>query len=320
VRVFKDMRAAGVLPNTVTYNTLITACANGRQWQEALRVFKDMRAAGVLPNTITYNTLITACANGGQWREAVRVFKDMRAAGVLPNTITYSTLITACANGGQWQEAVRVFEDMRAAGVLPDTTTYSTLITACANGGQWREAVRVFKDMRAAGVLPDTTTFSTLIEATANSGKMDVALQFYDMGAKSGCFQNYLLLDDQLPSNNGREVSAAVASGDMARTGRGVIYTIDLHVLSEIGSQVCLLSWLRHLRRHRELLAGSDITNLHIITGWGKHAEAGVSKVMACPLLPIHPTASRLSNSSHVQLHTKISISIDGILGFTLFG
>jgi pentatricopeptide repeat protein len=206
------------------------------------------------------------------------------------------------------------------AGVLPNTITYNTLITACAIGGQWEEAVRVFKEMRAAGVPADTITYSTLIEATANSGKMDVALQFYDMGAQSGCFQNYLLLDDQLPSNNGREVSAAVASGDMARTGRGVIYTIDLHVLSEIGSQVCLLSWLRHLRRHRELLAGSDITNLHIITGWGKHAEVGVSKVTtACSLLPIHPTASRLSNSSRVQLHTKISISDDRTLDFTLF-
>jgi pentatricopeptide repeat domain-containing protein 1 len=252
-------------------------------------MFEDMRAAGVLPDTVTYSTLITACANGGQWQEAVRVFEDMRAARVLPNTITYNTLITACANGGQWQEAVRVFKDMRAAGIPANTITHSTLITACANGGQWQEAVRMFEDMQAAGVLPDTITYSTLVDATANSGKFDMALQFYDMGAQAGCFQNYQLVDDQLSSNNGREVSAAVASGDMARTGRGVIYTINLHDLSEIGSQVCLLSWLRHLRRHRELLAGSDIINLHIITGWGKHAEAGVSKVTtACSLLPVH--------------------------------
>jgi hypothetical protein len=99
-----------------------------------------------------------------------------------------------------------------------------------------------------------------------------------------------------------------------------VIHTIDLHDLSGIGSQVCLLSWLRHLRRHRELLAGSAITNLHIITGWGKHAEAGVSKVSACSLLSVHPTASRLSNSTRVQLHTKILISDERILDFTLFG
>jgi pentatricopeptide repeat domain-containing protein 1 len=66
VRVFEDMRAADVQPDTVTYNTLLTACANGGQWQEAVRVFEDMRVAGVLPDTITYNTLITVCVNRGQ--------------------------------------------------------------------------------------------------------------------------------------------------------------------------------------------------------------------------------------------------------------
>jgi pentatricopeptide repeat domain-containing protein 1 len=59
-----------------------------------------MRAAGGQPDTVTYNTLITACANGGQWQEAARVFEAMQAESVLADTITHSTLITACADGG----------------------------------------------------------------------------------------------------------------------------------------------------------------------------------------------------------------------------
>jgi hypothetical protein len=69
----------------------------------------------------------------------------------------------------------------------------------------------------------------------------------------------------------------------MASTGRGAIHIIDLHDLSQIGGQVCLLSWLRYLRRHGPALAALDVAEMHIITGWGKHTESGVSKVTAPP-------------------------------------
>ena len=260
---------------------MIQILGNKKFWRDALKAYSEMKANGLRPTVVTFNIMISACGKSGRWKEALEVLELMKEYSVEPNTITYNSLITACANGGQWEEAVRAFEAMRAAGVPADTITYSGLITACAKGGQWEGAVRVFEAMRAAGVPADTITYSTLIEATANSGKMDVALQFYGMGAQAGCFKNYQLVDDELPSNIGREASPAVASGDMASTGRGAIHTIDLHDLSEIGSQVCLLSWLRHLRRHREVLASSDVTNLDVVTGWGKHAEAGVSKVTA---------------------------------------
>jgi pentatricopeptide repeat domain-containing protein 1 len=67
-----------------------------------------MEAAGVRPNTITYSSLISACAKGGQWRAARDAFDTMRTQCVAPDTITYNALITAYASSGLWEEAEQV--------------------------------------------------------------------------------------------------------------------------------------------------------------------------------------------------------------------
>ena len=75
------MQAAGVKPDAISYNSLITACAKGDRTEEALDVFEFMQAAEVEPDVFSYNSLITACAKGGKTEEALDVFKCMQRLG-----------------------------------------------------------------------------------------------------------------------------------------------------------------------------------------------------------------------------------------------
>jgi pentatricopeptide repeat protein len=52
------MREDGVLPDVVTYSTVINACENARELDAALKVYEDMRLAGVPPNDYTFRSLI----------------------------------------------------------------------------------------------------------------------------------------------------------------------------------------------------------------------------------------------------------------------
>jgi pentatricopeptide repeat protein len=54
----ETMREDGVLPDVVTYSTVINACENARQLDAALQVYEDMRLAGVPPNDYTFRSLI----------------------------------------------------------------------------------------------------------------------------------------------------------------------------------------------------------------------------------------------------------------------
>ena len=67
------MRRAGVQPNTVSYNSLLSACERCGQAERALEVFGMMeREAGPTfgytgSSLITYNTLISACGKAGMY-------------------------------------------------------------------------------------------------------------------------------------------------------------------------------------------------------------------------------------------------------------
>jgi pentatricopeptide repeat protein len=54
-----------------------------------LQLVADMRAAGLRPTTVTYNTLLTAAARAGQWAAVEPLFEEMVAARVPRDTTTY---------------------------------------------------------------------------------------------------------------------------------------------------------------------------------------------------------------------------------------
>jgi pentatricopeptide repeat protein len=48
----------------ITYSSLISACEKAGRWETALQLFDEMQRDGCTPNTVTYNSLITACGQG----------------------------------------------------------------------------------------------------------------------------------------------------------------------------------------------------------------------------------------------------------------
>lgn len=48
----------------ITYSSLISACEKAGRWETALQLFDEMQRDACTPNTVTYNSLITACGQG----------------------------------------------------------------------------------------------------------------------------------------------------------------------------------------------------------------------------------------------------------------
>ena len=66
MEIFKHMRKQNVVPDVITYNTLISACEKGKKTERALEIFDNMQQQGIVPDLITYNALISACEKGKQ--------------------------------------------------------------------------------------------------------------------------------------------------------------------------------------------------------------------------------------------------------------
>ena len=71
LQVIREMDRAGpeMKPVARTYNTLMIACNVSGQWQEALKVYDEMVQAGHVPNTTTYNALISAYSRSGKHKK-----------------------------------------------------------------------------------------------------------------------------------------------------------------------------------------------------------------------------------------------------------
>ena len=63
------MNDAGVRPDTISWNAVITALGASRQWAAALRTLREMPEHGVQCNVISYNSTISALGSR-QWQKA----------------------------------------------------------------------------------------------------------------------------------------------------------------------------------------------------------------------------------------------------------
>lgn len=100
-----------------------------------------MRWAGVQPNTVSYNSLLSACERCGQAERALEVFSMMeKEAGPTfgytgSSLVTYNTLISACGKAGMYDQVQKVFREMQEKGIRADVFTMCAMITACEKVG-----------------------------------------------------------------------------------------------------------------------------------------------------------------------------------------
>ena len=168
--------------NVRSYNTILLAFARAGLYRESLKVLEQMKVSGVLPNTITYNTCLLACATHGSGEaaeEADRLVREVLAAeDMKPDAITFNTLIDAWARHASPDaphKAQSWLDSMQNYGVQPDVYSYTTVIEALASRGETDRAQEVLQSMSTAGLSPNRITYTSLIRALCRKQRFDDA-------------------------------------------------------------------------------------------------------------------------------------------------
>jgi len=120
VRCLQEFKRHDVVPDVVTYSTLIS---QAKTFDDAKEWFAQMVAEGIKPNVVTYSTLISQAKT---FDDAKEWFAQMVAEGIKPNVVTYNTLISQAKT---FDDAKEWFAQMVAEGIKPDVVTYSTLFS-----------------------------------------------------------------------------------------------------------------------------------------------------------------------------------------------
>merc|ERR1711966_423006 len=281
----------------------ISACEKGGQWEKATSLLKQMHAAGLQPDVITYNATISACEKGRQWEKALSLLEQMRGDGVTPDVISYSATISACEKGGQWEKALSLFRRMHGAGIPPDVIIYNAAISACEKVGKWEKALLLLKQMRELGNQPDAFTYAAVIQACASAEQPVTALEIFDearQNAEVNCITYNAILDAVCTSHpaKARELYRRGYSlyGSVESTEHGTP-KLDLHSHSEGACETAVRWWLEE----RVPAMTSEPEQLIIVTGWGKSRSAlqdsdlrgRVERVLADLRVPTQPVDNK---------------------------
>lgn len=118
-------------------------------------MFEHMVAEGVAPNTVTCNSLITACKEGALlWHKLLALLAPVPVQSIAfcqwhayiacrATSAPGPPVSTPPPAGNQWERAAEIFDTMKLRGCRPDIVTFTMLIGAYEKAGQWRPALKV---------------------------------------------------------------------------------------------------------------------------------------------------------------------------------
>ncbi|KAK7411240.1 hypothetical protein VNO78_02673 [Psophocarpus tetragonolobus] len=110
-------------------NAMISAYASHGQAVEALALFKQLEKDGIVPDRITFTSVLSACSHGGLVKEGMEIFKYMVSElQMKPSEEHYGCLVKLLANDGKLDEALRTILTMPSH---PDAAILGSLLAAC---------------------------------------------------------------------------------------------------------------------------------------------------------------------------------------------
>ncbi|KAA8549950.1 hypothetical protein F0562_001642 [Nyssa sinensis] len=93
--------------NSVTWSAMMAAYGMHGNFGEMFGLFEQMADEGILPDGMTFTTILTACSHGGCMDEAEALIEGME---VEPDEALWGALLGACKIYGKVEVAERVAE------------------------------------------------------------------------------------------------------------------------------------------------------------------------------------------------------------------
>nr|GMD04960.1 pentatricopeptide repeat-containing protein At1g10910, chloroplastic [Ipomoea batatas] len=166
--LFTQMKQEGLVPDVVTYTTLLAGCAkveNG--YSKALELVEEMKYKGLQMDCIIDGTVLSVCASHNQSSEAEKYFEQMKKEGYSPNVFHYSSLLNAFSGDGNYEKAEMLIEEMKSVGLELNKVIYVTLLKVYVKGAGYSYSIMISAFCRS-GLIEDAKQLASEFE-----GKFD---------------------------------------------------------------------------------------------------------------------------------------------------
>ncbi|KAJ0971631.1 hypothetical protein J5N97_019590 [Dioscorea zingiberensis] len=193
---FSSMLVAGVLPNSITLATLLSACADYSSNPLSLPlgisihalVFKCCPDHG-LDDVVLGTALVDMYAKCGLINVARRVFDGM----TVKNSVTCNTMIDGYMKCGEVNHAISVLRQMSNR----DKVSWTALINGCIRNKLFEDALEYFREMQAEDIVLDYVIAIAVLAVCANLGALGQGLWMHCLSMRHD-FRDNIRLNNSL--------------------------------------------------------------------------------------------------------------------------
>ncbi|XP_068635677.1 pentatricopeptide repeat-containing protein At1g80150, mitochondrial-like [Aristolochia californica] len=168
-----EMEKAGIMPDVVTYTTLISALYTSNQHEIADGLWNLMVLRKCSPNIATFNVRIQYLINKRRAWQARSWMQKMLAFGVRPDELTFNLIIKGFCLIGHLDMAKRTFDALLHcnSGCKANHKIYQTMIHYLCKGEEYDLAFRLCKDSMVKNWFPSADTICKLFKGLMTISK-----------------------------------------------------------------------------------------------------------------------------------------------------
>ncbi|XP_009600019.1 pentatricopeptide repeat-containing protein At1g09900 [Nicotiana tomentosiformis] len=186
----REAEERGFRVDKVGYSAVVNSfCKDGRI-DKAKELVNEMIAKGCNPDVVTYTAVLNGFCLAGKTDQAKKLLQHMYKYGCKPNTVSYTALLNGLCRSGRSAEAREMMSLCEESWWRPNAITFSVLMHGYRREGKLSEACDVGREMIAKGYFPTPVEINLLIRSLCQEGRADEAKNFMEECLKKGCAVN----------------------------------------------------------------------------------------------------------------------------------
>ncbi|KAL3651515.1 hypothetical protein CASFOL_004517 [Castilleja foliolosa] len=182
-------RQFNIIPNVVSYNTVILAHCETKDVDEALKVYEYLLQNGPFsPSSVTYQNLTKGLVDAGRIDEAASLLRDMLNKGHGADSSVFNNVILGFLNLGNLEKADELFNELKERCSVYDGKVNATFMDWFFKQGKPKEAIDSYRDLMSRNYRMVPATQNVLLETLLKHGKKKEAWDLF-----------HAMLDDHTP-------------------------------------------------------------------------------------------------------------------------
>ncbi|KAH9313903.1 hypothetical protein KI387_022530 [Taxus chinensis] len=178
--MFNQMQLAGMIPDSFTTVSVLSACAHVAGLQQGKWIHDYVIRTGLESNIFVANGLIDMYAKCKNLDIARQMFDRMCSRDV----VSWNVMISGYAQNGYANEALELFAEMQIVDAKPDAETMASLLLACSNLVALQQGMWIHSYVIRRGLEFDVFVETALIDMYAKCGNLEIARRLFDTLSK----------------------------------------------------------------------------------------------------------------------------------------